>query len=63
MIRERRENAVAAVPHVFPAARPSVVESIAEFYKDLSGIIPMESAEGDAVINFVAAIGDVERVE
>ena len=40
-----------------------VVKAVAEFDVDFAGIVPVEAAEGDAVVEFDAAVGDVYRVE
>ena len=46
-----------------PPVRRLVVKAVAEFDVDFAGIVPMESAEGDAVVEFDAAVGDVQRVQ
>src|SRR5580704_2082646 len=49
---------------VFPLVSPSsVVEAIAKFDVDFAWVVPVEAAEGDAVIEFHAAICDVYRVQ
>src|SRR5579872_8822 len=50
-------------PMFLPAAQPLVVKSIAKFHKHLSWIIPVEASEGDAVVEFDAAVGDIEGAE
>jgi hypothetical protein len=39
------------------------VEAVAQFPVNLPGIVVMKAAEGDAVMDEQAAIGDVERIE
>ena len=39
-----------------------VVKTIAEFDIDFARIVPVEAAEGDAVVEFDAAAGNVDRV-
>src|SRR5579863_6335056 len=41
----------------------SVVEAVAEFNINFARVVPVESTEGDAVIEFDAAVGDVDGVE
>jgi len=37
------------------------LKSIAEFYEHFAWAIPVKAAEGDAVIDQIAAIGHIER--
>src|ERR1017187_8504339 len=39
------------------------MEAIAKFYINLSRIVPVETAEGDAVVEFDAAVGEVDGVQ
>jgi hypothetical protein len=39
------------------------VKAVSEFYVDLAGIVPVEAAEGDAVVEFDAPVGDVYSIE
>jgi hypothetical protein len=39
------------------------VEAVAEFYEDFSWVVPVESAEGGAVVEFNAAVGNVEGAD
>jgi len=41
----------------------SVVEAVAKFDENLSRVVPVESAEGDAVIDFRAAVGYVDGIQ
>ncbi len=41
----------------------SVFEAVAEFYENLSWVVPVEAAEGDAVIEQDAAVGYVQRAD
>ena len=38
-----------------------VVEAVAEFGVDLARFVPMESAEGEAVVELHAAVGEIDR--
>src|SRR5258708_21799423 len=40
-----------------------IVEAVAKFYIDFARIVPVESAEGYAVVEFYAAIGHVHGVQ
>src|SRR6266567_7893063 len=40
----------------------SVVKAVAKLNKDFARIVPVESAEGDAVVEFDAAVGQVHGV-
>ena len=39
------------------------MKTVANFNVDFTGIIPVESAEGDAVIEFNAAVGNVDGIQ
>ena len=39
------------------------MEAITKFNINLAGVVPVESAEGDAVVEFDAAVGDVDGVK
>src|SRR5664279_145672 len=41
----------------------SIVEPIAKFDKNFARVIPVETSEGGAVVEFDAAVGDVQRVQ
>jgi hypothetical protein len=36
-----------------------IMEAVTEFGKNLSGIVPVEPAEGDAVVQFHSSVGHV----
>ena len=40
-----------------------IVETVAEFHVDLARVVPVKAAEGDAVVEFDAAVGEVDGVE
>src|SRR5258708_34241355 len=40
-----------------------IVEAVAKFYIDFARIVPVESAEGYAVVEFYAAIGHVHGIQ
>jgi hypothetical protein len=44
-----------------PTQRFLVAQSIPKFYEYLAGAIPVKAAEGDAVVDQIAAVGNVER--
>ena len=39
------------------------MKTVANFNVDFAGIVPVEAAEGDAVVEFNAAVGDVDGIE
>ena len=41
----------------------SIVKAVAQFDEDLARIVPVEATEGDAVVEFDAAVGDVHSVD
>jgi hypothetical protein len=60
--RHQTNNALRKYPRSAHAPKPfSVMKSIPKFYEYLPGAIPVEAAERHAVIDQVAAVGNVER--
>ena len=70
---ERRRNShsllqTTALSHLFRMRGPtsnrrsSVVKSVAKFHEDFARIVPVEAAEGDAVVEFHAAVGHVHGI-
>ena len=47
-------------PH--PHETASVVEAVAQFDVDFARVVVVKAAEGDAVVDEQAAIGDVQRI-
>jgi hypothetical protein len=39
------------------------VEAVAEFDVEFAGLVPVEAAEGLAVVEFDATVGDVQGIE
>ena len=49
-------------PRLFPNLR-LVVKAVAHFDKNLPRVVPVEAAEGHAVVEFDAAVGDIQGVQ
>ena len=43
--------------------RLSVVEAVAKFHVDLTGVVPVETAEGLTVVEIHSPIGQIQRVQ
>src|SRR5690349_10408854 len=51
------------VGRTLPWLRDLKMEPIAEFYIDFAWSVPVESAEGDAVVEFDPAVGHIHRIQ